>query len=101
MATMNALIDPDPGTAYGDSTPRCRCGSEEFVIVYKAPFRVRVVEGLVASVDVARDCHEGPIVAECERCGRSDVDDEEDGCVSARELANAAAPWSAIGVGTR
>jgi hypothetical protein len=98
LTTTNAaLIDPDPGLAFGDPKPRCRCGSEEFVIVYKAPLRVRVVEGRVVCVDVARDCHEGPIVAECERCGRSDVDGEDDGCVNARELANAASPWSSIG----
>jgi len=63
--------------------------------VYKVPLYVKVIEGEVVAVEAVRDCHEGAIIAECDRCGRSDVDGEDAGCLGARELADAAAPWSA------
>jgi hypothetical protein len=95
MATPHtALLDPAPGLDGDGAAPRCSCGSRAFSVVFKAPVHVRVVDGRVASVVVATDCHEGPIVAECDQCGRSDVDDEDAGCMDARELADAAAPWS-------
>ncbi len=96
MPTIQAaLAESATGAASRVLTPRCRCGSGSFSVVYKAPLYVKVVEGEVVAVEVARDCHEGAIIADCDRCGRSDIDGEDAGCIGARELADATAPWSA------
>lgn len=38
-------------------------------MVYKA-VRVAVRDGFVVAVAATLDCHDGPIVAECDGCGR-------------------------------
>jgi hypothetical protein len=52
----------------------CACGAREVRVVFKCPVHVVVADGRVTHVLVARDCAEGPIVAECAGCGASDVD---------------------------
>lgn len=96
MATTHAAqLERNPDLDRTAPTPRCSCGSTSFSVVYKVPLLVTVIEGRVAETQAARDCHEGAIVAECSECGRSDVDGEDLGCVEARELADAEAPWTA------
>lgn len=95
--TIEDLEEARQGLAGDAKRPRCDCGSTEFTVVYKAPVRVAVRYGLVVAVATALDCHDGPIVAECDGCGRSDVDGEDQGCVRAREVADAASPWPGIG----
>lgn len=96
MAITSALVEPDRRLSTAGRMARCQCGSTEFTVIYKAPVHVRVAEGRVLGAIVAADCHEGAIVAECERCGRSDVDGEDAGCIEAREAADAATPWAIL-----
>ena len=55
-------------------------------MVFKCPVYAVVVDGRVARVVVARDCAEGPIVAEFAGCGAIDVD----GDVAATEAGSVA-----------
>ncbi|MFP5319488.1 MAG: hypothetical protein ACLGI2_14500 [Acidimicrobiia bacterium] len=76
----------------------CACGAREVRVVFKCPVHVVVAEGRVVRVLVARDCAEGPIVAECAGCGASDVDGDE-AAAAAAALADASSwpdvsPWA-------
>jgi hypothetical protein len=73
---------------------RCACGAREVHVVFKCPVYAVVVDGRVARVVVARDCAEGPIVAECAGCGASDVDADV-AASAAREVAEDS-PWPDI-----
>ncbi len=72
----------------------CACGAREVHVVFKCPVYAVVVDGQVARVVVARDCAEGPIVAECAGCGASDVDG--DGGASAAASVAEGSPWPAV-----
>ena len=79
------------------AVPVCGCGGREVRVVFKCPVHVVVAGGEVVRVVVARDCAEGPIVAECASCGASDVDGDE-ATAAAAALAEATAwptpaPW--------
>ena len=81
------------------ASPVCGCGGREVRVVFKCPVHVVVADGEVVRVVVARDCAEGPIVAECASCGASDVDGDE-AAATAAEVAEASAwppptPWGA------
>jgi hypothetical protein len=73
---------------------RCACRAREVHVVFKCPVYAVVVDGRVARVVVARDCAEGPIVAECAGCGASDVDADV-APSAAREVAEDS-PWPDI-----
>ena len=51
----------------------CQCGGDRFHVVYKAPVYAVVEAGEVVRVVVADESVDGPIISECEGCGRSDV----------------------------
>ena len=72
----------------------CACGAREVHVVFKCPVYAVVVDGSVARVVVARDCAEGPIVAECAGCGASDVD--ADVAASAARVVAEDSPWPDI-----
>ena len=75
------------GTSLADrrrpDEPGCQCGSREVRVVFKCPVYAVVVGDEVTRVVVARDCAEGPIVAECAGCGASDVDGDAGGLAAA------------------
>lgn len=57
----------------GADVVACQCGGDRFHVVYKAPVYAVVEAGEVVRVVVADESVDGPIISECEGCGRSDV----------------------------
>lgn len=84
-------VAPAPALALGRP---CACGAREVHVAFKCPVCAVVVDGRVARVVVARDCAEGPIVAECAGCGASDLD--ADVAASAARVVAEDSPWPDI-----
>ena len=70
----------------GADVVECQCGGDRFHVVYKAPVYAVVEAGEVVRVVVADESVDGPIISECEGCGRSDVASDA-GAAAARVVA--------------